>query len=236
MGLFTMVPSHADTTNPLTGSYYGAATISLPSTLGTVDLAFYLDVTGTAMQHNSSYIVLEKTLLYPAVPPQINTKDVGPRVTGTISPTSFSLAVDRFSSTIAQQAIYKGSAVLADVTITRDVTLSNTIVTNSGNSISGTYTEIITGLDRNPITLTGPFVLVKPTPVITSSGILPNNEGCIDLIAIKAGGSDPNAVEFSDMSYALHLYYNQSIAPNLCQATREQIIKDALSNYNSTLK
>ncbi|MEI6208784.1 MAG: hypothetical protein WCP20_18560 [Desulfuromonadales bacterium] len=36
------VSTCADTGNPLTGPWYGTATITSPATLGTVDLAFYL--------------------------------------------------------------------------------------------------------------------------------------------------------------------------------------------------
>ena len=51
--------------NPLTGLYYGTAYITSPAELGTLDLAFYLDVTGAVFTTETSYIDLEKTLVFP---------------------------------------------------------------------------------------------------------------------------------------------------------------------------
>jgi hypothetical protein len=54
-------PTAADSTHPLSGFYYGTATIAQPASFGTLDLAFSLDVTGTAFQ---GYIDLDRTLLF----------------------------------------------------------------------------------------------------------------------------------------------------------------------------
>lgn len=72
-------PTAADPNHSLTGFSYGTETIAQPASIGTIDLAHDLDVTGTAFQGD---IDLDRTQLFPAVPPQIDSKDVGPRVTG----------------------------------------------------------------------------------------------------------------------------------------------------------
>jgi hypothetical protein len=51
------------------------ATITQPASIGTIDLAFYLDITGSAIQTATSYIDLDKTLLFTAVAPKIAGKD-----------------------------------------------------------------------------------------------------------------------------------------------------------------
>jgi hypothetical protein len=218
--------SHADTANPLTGNYYGTATIQTPSPLGTIDLAFYLDaaLNGT-IQNSTSYISLDKTLLFPAVAPQIGGKDVGPRVSGTVTPSSFTLTTATFSST--STAIGK--------TVSRSISLTGTTVTNGGNSIKGTFTETITNLGQNPITVAGTFILVKPIVMQTAGIVDTNSDGCIDLSELRAGGKDPNTIEFEDLSIAYHLYNNPTILPNLCEP-KNQVIQNALQGYYSTLQ
>jgi len=228
IAVFLSLPCLADSTNSLTGTYYGTAIITSPANLGTVDLAFYLDVTGTAIQHDTSYVVLEKTLLFPSVPPKIppvdTGKEVGPRVNGAVSLNSFNLAVDRFENTVADKTVY------------RDIVLSNASIWSGGASIGGDYTETITGLDRNPIVLQGRFVLVQPKAGASTTALQDlDNNGCIDLDEIKAGGSDSTVVEYDGISAVLHLYYNPTVTPNIC-APQEQIVNDALTNYYNSLK
>ena len=218
----------ADTTNPLTGTYYGTAVITSPANLGTVDLAYYLDVTETAVQHATSYTILEKTLLFPSVT-QVGGKDVGPLVNGAVSATGFSLTVDRFSNNVANKTVF------------RDIALTNGVVWGGGESIGGDYTEIITGMDKNPITLTGKFVLLKPgiKSTQTSQFVDMDKDGCFNLDEIKAGGSDPLVVEYSDISYALYLYNNSGVKPNICDTAKDpkaKTINDALQNYYNSLK
>lgn len=234
------VPAFADTANPLSGTYYGNVWIDTPTALGVVDLALTLDVTGSSIQHDTSYIALENTLIYPPVAPTVPTvdgkyKEVGPRMTGTASSSNFSIAIDRITHTLSQNAIYKGGAGLSDAVVFRDITLVSTKVTDGGASVAGDYTEVVSGMDKTPVTFRGKFFLVKPS---ASSGIKPNQDGCIGLSEIKAGGSDPATVEYVDISQALHLYNNSSITPNICNSTtsRDQIINDALTNYYNALK
>jgi hypothetical protein len=217
-------PTTADSDNPLTGFYYGTATIGQPASLGTIDLAFYLDVTGSAIQKATSYIDLDKTLLFPAVAPKIGGKDVGPRVSGTLSQTAFSLTSDSFPAQVSGK------------NVSRRLQMVNATVRDGGASISGTFTETVTGLTKDTLTISGPFVLVKPMPVTSSSGMDRNVDGCLDLSEIRAGGSDPNRIEFADLSAAMNLFNNPKDnlrlgdPPSPC-ANGQTLLQGALNTY-----
>jgi hypothetical protein len=238
----------ANTTSPLTGTYYGTANATIVydntdpanpkfNSLGTIDLAVYLDVIGSDIQPATSYIVLDKTLLFPAVPPQIGGKDVGPRVNGSLSPSGFKLTTVNLSLPPAPDGF---TSVVSGVTVTRKVTLTGTAITNDGNSITGTYTETINGLTPETITVTGFFLLVKPTvPTVTVTVKDQDGDGWLSLAEIRAGGKDPNVIEFSDLSYALHLYNNP--LPSLkvgstVDPTGQQSIKDAFAEFGASMK
>jgi len=228
--LFLPPSSQATTTttiNPLTGAYYGTATITAGnSSLGTIDLSFYLDLSANGTINNAtSYISLDKTLLFPVVAPQVGGIDVGPRVSGTVTSSSFSLISNNFTSV----------STAIGTPITRKITLSSTIVTNGGNSIEGAYAETITNLGKNPITVTGTFKLAKPI-VSAPKGLVPSpGDSCIDLDAIRAGGNDPNVIEFIDLSTAYDLYMTPAKQPNLC-APPETLLQSALQEYFGTLQ
>ena len=184
----------ADVNNSLTGYYYGTATINSPANLGIVDLAFYFDVTGSAMQQTSSYIDLDKTLLFPEVAPPINGKAVGPRVSGSLSASGFSLDSQTFTSESGGK------------TVTRRIKLDNATVGSGGAAIAGNYTETVEGMMPEALVISGTFRLMKPLATILASGQDGNGDGCLSLSEIRAGGADPDTVEFSDVSAAMNLY------------------------------
>lgn len=230
-----------------TGTYYGTATITTPANLGTIDLAFNLDVNGSTIQPASSYIMLDKTLLFPKVAPQIctttnnvtNCVDAGPRVSGAASATAFNLTTANLTQPPTCTDCFTSAA--GTVTVTRKVALAGTKVTNSGNSIEGTYTETITGLGKSPVTVTGTFILVKPTVqtiVVALKDV--NGDGCLDLNEIRSGGAYADSLEFNDISQALHLYYNPTASLKVCtkpsDLTGQQTIKNALGEYYATQK
>ncbi len=222
-GVFLLpLPATADTANPLTGTYYGTAHITAPAAIATIDLVVYLDVTGTAIQHDTSYIDVEKTLVFPSVAPQIDSKDVGPRVSGVLSLTAFNLQTDDFDSAVGE------------VTATRRITLTGTAVENAGNSLSGTYTEIVAGLGPEDVTISGTFILVKPTVAAEAEIVDLDGNNCLDANEIAAGGNDVALVEYNDVSVALHLYNNPSITPNLCSPAQD-VVKELLNLYYDTL-
>jgi hypothetical protein len=214
--------------NTLTGYYYGTASIDQPAGLGTVDLAFYLDVSDGVIQQSTSYIDLEKTLLFPAVA-QIDGKDVGPRADNESSfdLESFQLTTEEFTSTVDG---------LADP-VTRQIVLNADAVNNGGASISGTYTETVTGLTREPLTISGSFLLISPQPVTLDSGKDLNGDGCLNLEEIRMGGSDSTKVEFSDISAAMNLYNAPTATlrlgnpPGPTCADDTSIIQSALEEY-----
>lgn len=230
-----------------TGNYYGTATITTPANLGTIDLAFNLDVSGSVIQPTTSYIMLDKTLLFPKVAPQVCTTtngattcvDAGPRVSGTASATAFSLTTANLIQPPTCTDCFTSAA--GSVIVTRKVTLAGTKVTNSGNSIEGTYTETITGLGKSPVTVTGTFILVRPTvQTIVVALKDANSDGCLDLNEIRSGGAYSDSLEFNDISQALHLYYNSTASLKVCtkpgDLTGQQTIKNALSEYYATQK
>lgn len=186
----------ADVNNPLTGFYYGTATISQPASLGGVDLAFYLDVSGAAIQQASSYIDLDKTLMFPAVNPKLGGKAVGPRVNGTLGASAFTLQSQAFPGQAGGKAV------------TRRIRLDNAKVSHGGAAIAGNYTETVTGLLAAPLVIKGTFQLMKPVAASVASGQDGNGDGCLDLGEIRAGGADPDAVEFGDASAAMNLFRN----------------------------
>jgi hypothetical protein len=216
------VSESTETKNPLNGTFYGTAHITEPSTIATIDLVLYLDIAGTTIQHYTSYIDVEKTLVFPVVDPQIDGKDVGPRVSGTLSINAFNLQSDVFTSEVGE------------VTVTRQITLAGTKVENAGNSLSGTYTETMSGMGPEDVTIFGMFLLVKPTVVSGADMMDLNGDNCLDVDEIRAGGNDPAVVEYGDVSAALHLYNHPSITPNLCSPARD-LVKQLVNEYYDTL-
>lgn len=229
LGCLLLCPLFAmakDDTNPLTGMYYGTAYITSPAELGTIDLAFYLDVAlnGTAILGETSYIDLEKTLVFPKVGDLVGGREAGPRVTGIHNLTSFHLETPEwFFSRIG------------DKNVGRRISLTADTIENGGNTLSGTYTETIKdmGPDEDPVVVTGAFMLVKPTVAAPSILKDADSSGCLDLNEVMAAGLDTNAMEYSDVSAALHLHNNPSLSPNICsEAEMAKIIEE----YYKTLK
>ncbi|WP_295445195.1 hypothetical protein [uncultured Thiodictyon sp.] len=220
-------PATADTANPLTGTYYGTATIEQPASIGTIDLAFYLDVTGSAIQNAGSYIDLGQTLLFPAVAPPIGGKEVGPRVSGSLGASAFNLSSQSFQS------------VVSGKTVNRQVVLDQATVGNGGASLSGRYTETVTELTPVPLVISGTFILAKPLPITAGSAADLNGDGCLTLAEIRAGGSDPATIEFSDLSAALNLFHQTGASlrvgdppgPNCTNG--EQTLQQALRDYQA---
>lgn len=215
------LPLAADADNPLSGMFYGTAHIVSPAALGTLDLSIYLDVSGTTIVRETSYIDLEKTLVFPKAGVQIGGKDVGPRVSGTLSLTAFNLVTDVFPS------------LIGDKSVNRRITLTGLSVTNAGNSLSGTYRETINGMGPTAVVVTGTFLLVKPMVTAESEIKDTSGDGCLDIEEIKAGGKDATVIEYSDVSYAMHRYNNPSMSPKICS---DAVMKDILNAYYGTLK
>ncbi len=223
----------ADVNNSLTGYYYGTATINSPANIGIVDLAFYLDVTGSTIQDSSSYIDVEKTLLFPTVEPAINSKAVGPRVYGTftINPNSPDLnSFDLYSKDFPRETGDKSP-------VTRQIHLVNSIgkVTNKGASIEGTYTETVKNMTSNDLVISGSFRLMKPVVTTATSGVDLNGDGCLELSEIRAGGADPDVVEFGDVSAAMNLYNHPratlKLGPPPNCANDAKTLQDALNAF-----
>ncbi len=214
----------------LTGDYFGSVAVDSPAGLGNIDLAFHLTVqSGGAIDTDHSYIILDKTILFPKRDVQIDNMDVGPKIqsgsfTGTTS-LSLAMTTESFMGTVSNK------------TVTRTVTLSGVAQTTRGDSITGTYTEEISGYLSSPMTIKGTFVLVRPISITTGGysckymdTLSPTGELTIE--EIRASGSNPAKVEFEDISCALYLYYHPGQGPSVSQAT----IQQAISEYKSFLQ
>jgi hypothetical protein len=207
--------------NPLTGDYFGTASIDSPAGLGNIDLAFHLELDAAGNMIPDSYVMLDKTVLFPVVAPKVNSQDVGPRVSGTFAANQFSLTTQLFPT------------ILHDIddnkTITHQVSLTSTAITEGGNSITGTYSEIMTGYFVNPINVVGTFTLVHPVSVtsgfpVCQDYLAPRGELTLD--EIRAGGKDSKVVEFEDLSCAMKYQQNPGLGLTVSDATMAAAIKE----------
>lgn len=215
--------------NPLAGEYFGAATIESPAGLGSVDLAFHLELDAAGNIIADSYIMLDKTLLFPKVAPQVGGIDVGPRVSGKLTLTSgLDLTSDDFTT-----KIFAGTA--SEKTVTRQITLDGSTVSEGGNSVSGAYTETMTGYLPETITVAGTFVLVRPVAITEGMAVCQDTLEPfweLTLDEIKAGGKDPAVVEFEDLSCAM--YHKRNGSSGL--SVSDQVMTDVIINYKNSLQ
>ena len=206
--------------NPLSGDYFGTAAIDSPAGLGNIDLAFRLTLDGSGNIIVDSYILLDKTVLFPVVAPQVNSVDVGPRVTGQVTAAQFSLTTQSFST-----KLFAGSA--SEKVVTHQIALNSTTIAEGGNSITGTYTETLTGYFADPTLVTGTFVLVRPVAVTTGYPVCQDSMapfGVLTIEEIRAGGKDPGVVEFEDITAAMRYYRGLASGLTVSKATMEQAI------------
>jgi hypothetical protein len=159
-----------------TGEYYGSVAINSPTGMGNIDLAFHLeinDLTG-AIDPALSYVILEKTVLFPKTG-QIGGKDVGPMVqTGHLTATNFYLEIQAVPGTISQKAV------------SRKLILDGAPQTADGNTIIGTYTETVSGYMKENIIISGDFILSRPVSVSVET-LTMDLQGVIKVLQLCAG-------------------------------------------------
>ena len=205
--------------------YYGTVFVENPTTIGNIDIAFHLDIADGVIRPQNSYIIPEKTLIFPAAA-QVNGQDAGPMVeSGTYDIETFHLVTKPFSADVSGK------------NVTRQITLDGAADTARGDSISGTYTESITGYLPEPFSITGTFVLVRPTSSSQeafSCQYLDTTApfGDLSLEEIKAGGDDPFEVEFADIGCAM--YYRQH--SDLGVSVSDTVIEAATAAYQQYLQ
>ncbi|MCP4106610.1 MAG: hypothetical protein GY749_13920 [Desulfobacteraceae bacterium] len=205
--------------------YYGSAAIDSPAGLGNIDLAFHLEVFDNGDINSArSYIIAEKTILFPKAG-QIDGKDTGPMVqSGNLElpyngTDNFVLATRTFTGTVTNK------------TVKRTITLTGK--TDTGDMIEGTYIEEITGYLPTKLTVTGTFVLIRPISRVVDLDrdvVEPFNELTIE--EIRRGDDDVRAVEFEDVSCAIHFLKNPE--PNL--TVSESTVVQAIQEYREYLK
>jgi hypothetical protein len=206
----------------LTGDYFGSVAVTSPEGLGNIDLAFHLEIpNGSTIDATKSYIILNKTILFPKSTNKFNGIDVGPMVKAgsTFNGTSLNLLVTPFTSTANGKPV------------TRTVTLTGASPSISGNTITGTYKEIMTNYLAQPITVTGQFTLVRPVSINPGAYACKELDldanGELSLDEIKSGGKNPSYVEFDELSCAMYFYNHLEAGPKVLKAD----IQNALADY-----
>jgi len=226
IGYFVMPNLVRADSNILSGDYYGSVAVTSPAGLGNIDLAFHLEIlSGGVINSDRSYIILEKTILFPQYG-KVDGKDVGPMIQAgsTFNGLVFNLITHDFHSMVSGRET------------TRRLVLTGVSANPTGNSITGTYVETISGYLHKPLTVTGNFVLVRP--VTTTPGVyacqnldLLDPIGELTLNEIQAGSMDPYRVEFEDISCALFFYHH----PDKGLIVSNKTLNEAISDYKSFL-
>jgi hypothetical protein len=133
-------PACASSSDP-TGTYFGTVVISHPVHLPAVELIVVL----TGKDGNlSGYIDAAPVLDFPIVD---EIKGHGPALTGSWSGDSFEL----------QSEVYASSGV----TGARQVLLHSGVISDSGQILTGAYSETVWGLTPYPLTISGDFTLLR---------------------------------------------------------------------------
>jgi len=219
----SLPPASWASANPLSGDFYGSVSVDSPSGVGDIDLAFHLELDSSGnILPAASYILLEKTVLFPRAG-AVDEKDVGPFVeSGHLTGSSFLLITQSFTTTATRR------------TVTRQLALTDAAVIQQGNSVTGTYTETMSGYLPGPTKIVGTFVLVRPVPVTEG---LPccvdlDKSGDLSIEEIRAGGKDPTVVEFEDVGCAMRYYRGLAKGPTISQSTMEK----AIDEYEQVLR
>ena len=137
--------------SPSSYEFTGTVVVNSPASIGNIDLAFHIQTSGISIEPDVSYIMLQKTALFPK-DGQLDGEDIGPKVaSGTLSDTAFNLTTYPFLGTVSGKSV------------TRQITLDQATVGDDGDSLTGIYTETITGYTPQPMQVIGRFVLVRPS-------------------------------------------------------------------------
>ncbi len=213
--------------NALSGDYFGSAAITAPADLGNVDLAFHLDINdGGGIAPATSYVILNKTILFPQTGTLPDGIPIGPAVkTGsTFSGLNLHLALQPFTTEVDGK------------TVSRSIVLDGTATDATGKTVEGDYTETMTGYLSESVVVQGTFTLVRPVSITEGEYACKlmdtlDPKGELTLPEIQAGGSDPTRVEFDDISCAVYLYHHPDSGPTVSQAT----LQAAIADYKATL-
>lgn len=162
----------------LQNNYFGSTLIESSGYLSDFNIAFHLNTNDISsfFSSDSSYVILNETALFPkigTVQVDDETIDIGPRVqSGWLTDTDFYLELEPFTNEVAGKEV------------TRKVTLSG-VPDAEQKTITGDYTEVMTGYLREPITVSGTFTLYRPVSTTPEdlSGLL----GAIRILQICAG-------------------------------------------------
>lgn len=137
--------SHAqDITPDLNGTYIGTVVISRPPYMPPLDLAVVLSDTSGSL---SGYIDATHGLSYPIVD-----EDRGPAVSGWWSGNSFYLQSEVFTTVMT-----------TGIQISHQVVLHTGVISDTGEILTGVYSDTLTGLTPAPMVTLGEFKLYRPS-------------------------------------------------------------------------
>lgn len=137
--------SHAqDITPDLNGTYIGTVVISRPPYMPPLDLAVVLSDTNGSL---SGYIDATHGLSYPIVD-----EDRGPAVSGWWSGNSFYLQSEVFTTVMT-----------TGIQISHQVVLHTGVISDTGEILTGVYSDTLTGLTPAPMVTLGEFKLYRPS-------------------------------------------------------------------------
>lgn len=128
----------------LSGVYAGTVVITGPLGLDPFDMAIVLTDTNGSL---TGYIASARLLAFPIT--QMTPTVQGPTVSGLRSGDSFSLHSARFTDTIS--------------TLSRQVVMHTGVISNTGEMLTGVYSETLWGLTPQPLNLVGYFSLTRPS-------------------------------------------------------------------------
>jgi hypothetical protein len=165
------------------GVYSDTTVISNTVDLGQIDLALYLEPSGSSV---NGFVNLDPTLTFtaehtimatpvgqPDSAPQPLT--IGPLVKGTFDGTTLSLASESVSMPINEQRTLEDGRILPAGLVTRQFQLITKNVEGNGARLKGEYRETLWGYAAYPTTVIGTFVLQRPVFVAGPGGTYSDN-------------------------------------------------------------
>jgi PKD repeat protein len=164
----------ADGATSLSGLYAGTVAITSPQYMPALDLNLVLTQTGGTL---TGYIDAAQSLHVPVVD---EVTGHGPGVSGSWSGEGFSLQSEVFATTLG-----------LGLPVTRQVILHSGVISNSGEYLTGMYSETLAGLTPEPMVIYGDFELWRPPAAIGPSA---------SFSAFPVIGPVPLTVAFSDFS------------------------------------
>jgi hypothetical protein len=166
--------SAGDAATSLSGDYAGTVAITSPQYMPALDMNLVLTATGDSL---TGYIDADQSLHVPVVD---EATGHGPAVSGSWSGEGFSLESEVFTTTLS-----------LGLPVTRHVILHSGVISDSGEVLTGLYSETLAGLTPQPMVIYGGVELWRLPAAVGPSA---------SFAAFPVVGTVPLTVTFSDFS------------------------------------